>query len=208
MILTGRSPISTLFDPRKDNVIELASRERPGRRQLVEQLFDRHARGLRLFLRGRSVPLDQVEDLVQELFMRLMGVEGLEEKMSDSTGSSRSYLLTMANNMIVDRQRRSRVRHAYAAEQREIEHQRVEERTPERIVAAQLELEAIKAEIMDMRLNWRLAIVLQRFGNMSYEDIASHMGVSVKQVENYIVRAMRRIRKARRKIRSGGERQC
>lgn len=206
MILIGRSQISTLFDPRKDNVIELASRERPGRRQLVEQLFDRHARGLRLFLRGRSVPLDQVEDLVQELFMRLMGVEGLEEKMSDSTGSSRSYLLTMANNMIVDRQRRSRVRHAYAAEQREIEHQRVEERTPERIVAAQLELEAIKAEIMDMRLNWRLAIVLQRFGNMSYEDIASHMGVTVKQVENYIVRAMRRIRKARRKIESAGER--
>ena len=197
-----------MFDPRKDNVIELASRGRPGRRQLVEQLFDRHARGLRLFLRGRSVPLDQVEDLVQELFTRLMGVERLEEKMSDSTGSSRSYLLTMANNMIVDRQRRSRLRHAYAAEQREIEHERVEERTPERIVAAQLELEAIKAVIMDMRLNWRLAIVLQRFGNMSYEDIASHMGVTVKQVENYIVRGMRRIRKARRKIESAGEKQC
>ena len=197
-----------MFDPRKDNVIELASRGRPGRRQLVEQLFDRHARGLRLFLRGRSVPHDRIEDLVQELFTRLMGVERLEEKMSDSTGSSRSYLLTMANNMIVDGQRRSRVRRAYAAEQQEIEHERVEERTPERIVAAQLELEAIKAVIMEMRLNWRLAIVLQRFGNMSYEDIASHMGVTVKQVENYIVRGMRRIRKARRKIESAGEQQC
>lgn len=208
MILIGRCQISSLFDPRKDNVIELASRGRPGRRQLVEQLFDRHARGLRLFLRGRSVPHDRIEDLVQELFTRLMGVERLEEKMSDSTGSSRSYLLTMANNMIVDRQRRSRVRRAYAAEQQEIEHERVEERTPERIVAAQLELEAIKAVIMDMRLNWRLAIVLQRFGNMSYEDIASHMGVTVKQVENYSVRGMRRIRKARRKIESAGEQQC
>ena len=154
------------------------------------------------------VPPNQVEDLVQELFTRLMGVERLEEKMSDSTGSNRSYLLTMANNMIVDRQRRLRVRSAYAAEQGEIERDRVEERTPERIVAAQLELEAIKAVIMDMRLNWRLAFVLQRFGNMSYEDIASHMGVTVKQVENYIVRAMRRIRRERRKIRATGERQC
>lgn len=173
---------------------------------MVEQLFDRHAHRLRLFLRGRSVPPNQVEDLVQELFTRLMGVERLEEKMSDSTGSNRSYLLTMANNMIVDRRRRLRVRRAYAAEQGEIERERVEERTPERIVAAQLELEAIKAVIMDMRLNWRLALVLQRFGNMSYEDIASHMGVTVRQVENYIVRAMRRIRKARRKIRAAGER--
>ena len=175
---------------------------------MVERLFDRHARGLRLFLRGRSVPRNLVEDLVQELFTRLMSVERLEEKMSDSTGSSRSYLLTMANNMIVDRQRRERIRRAYAAERREIEHERVEERTPERIVAAQLELEAVKAVIMDMRLNWRLAIVLQRFGNMSYEDIASHMGVTVKQVENYIVRGMRRIRKARGKIKAAGDSQC
>ena len=197
-----------MFDPRKDNVIALASRERLGRGQLVEQLFDRHARGLRLFLRGRLVPPNQVEDLVQELFTRLLRVNRLEEKMSDSTGSSRSYLLTMANNMIVDKQRRLRVRNAYAAGQREIERERVEERTPERIVAAQLELEAVKAVIMDMRLNWRLAFVLQRFGNMSYEDIASHMGVTVKQVENYIVRAMRRIRKERRKIRAAGEKQC
>ena len=205
MILVGRPQISALFDPRKDNVIELAARGRPGRRQLVEQLFDRHARGLRLFLRGRSVPQEQIEDLVQELFTRLMSVKRLEEKMSDSTGSSRSYLLTMANNMVVDRQRRLRVRRAYAAEQRASEIEQVEERTPERIVAAQLELEAIKAVIMDMRLNWRLAIVLQRFGNMSYEDIASHMGVTVKQVENYIVRAMRRIRKERRKRKAAGE---
>ena len=154
------------------------------------------------------MPRDQVEDLVQELFTRLMGVGRLGEKMSDATGSSRSYLLTMANNMIVDRQRKLRVRNDYAAAQREIEREQIDERTPERIVAAQLELEAMKAAIMDMRLNWRVAFVLQRFRNMSYEDIALHMGVTKKQVENYIVRAMRRIRKARRKIKAAGERSC
>ena len=56
--------MSALFDPRKDNVVELTSRERPGRKQLVEQLFERHAKALRLFLRGRSVPRDRVEDLL------------------------------------------------------------------------------------------------------------------------------------------------
>ena len=145
---------------------------------------------------------------MQELFARLIGVDQLEEKMSDSTGSSRSYLLTMANNMLVDRQRNLRVRSAYSAAQREIERDRMDERTPERIVAAQLELQAIRAVIMDMRLDWRVAIVLQRFRNMSYEEIALHMGVTKRQVENYIVRAMRRIRKARRKIRAAGERSC
>ena len=197
------------MNPRKENIIDLATRERPGRRRLVEQLFDRHAQSLRLFLLGRSVPQDQVEDLVQELFARLIGVERLEEKMSDATGSNRSYLLTMANNLIVDRQRKLRVRSAYAAAaQREVESERMDERTPERIVAAQLELESIKAVIRNMRLNWRVALVLQRFRNMSYEEIALHMGVTERQVENYIVRAMRQIRKARRKIKAAGERSC
>ena len=66
--------------PRNDNIIDLASRERPGRRQLVEQLFDRHAKALRLFLLGWSVPQEEIEDLVQELFTRLMGVDRLEER--------------------------------------------------------------------------------------------------------------------------------
>ena len=161
-----------------------------------------------MFLRGRSVPRDEIEDLVQELFARLMGVDRLEEKMSDPTGSNRSYLLTMANNMILDRQRKSQVRNAYSAAQGEIERERIDERTPERIVAAQLELEAIKAVIMDMRLNWRVAFVLKRFRKMSYEDIALHMGVTEKQVEHYVLRAMRRIQRARGKIKTAGERSC
>ena len=194
------------FIPRNDDIIDLASQSRPGRKRLVEQLFAQHAQALRLFLRGRSVPRDQVEDVVQELFARLMGVARLEEKMSDSTGSNRSYLLTMANNLLVNRQRKRQRRNAYATEQRETGQERMDERTPERIVAAQLELEAMKAAIMDMPLNWRVAFILQRFRNMSYEEIALHMGVQVKQVDNYIVRAMRRIRKTQRKTKAEGDR--
>ena len=198
--------MSRSTSPRNDNIIDLSSRERPRRRQLVEQLFDDHAQALRRFLWGWSFPQEQIDDLVQELFARLMVVDRLEEKMSDSTGSGRSYLLTMANNMIVDAKRKFRVRHAYAATQREIESERIEEQTPERIVAAQLELEAMRAVIRDMRPNWRVAFVLHRFGNMSYADIASHMGATVRQVDRYMLRAMRRIREARRKINGAGER--
>ena len=198
--------MSAAFIPRNDDIIDLASQPRPGRKRLVEQLFDQHAQALRLFLRGRSVPRDQVEDVVQELFTRLMGVARLEEKMSDSTGSNRSYLLTMANNHLVNRRRRHKLRSDYAEAQRGVGRAHMDERTPERIVAAQLELEAMKAAIMDMPLNWRVAFILQRFRNMSYEEIALHMGVRVKQVDNYIVRAMRRIRKTQRKMKSGGER--
>ena len=200
--------MSRLSTPRNDNVIDLAARERPGRRELVEQLFAQHAQAVRLFLRGRAVPHEQIDDVVQELFTRLMGVKRVEERMTDASGSVRSFLLTMTNNLIVDRQRKRQVHIAYAQTQREIEGERVEERTPERIVAAQLELEAIMAVLLDLPLHWRVAFVLQRFRNMSYKDIALHMGVTVRQVQYYLRRAMRRIHKARRKIEAAGEKPC
>ena len=186
----------------------MPSRKRPERRQLVEQLFKRHARALRFFLRGRTVPREQVDDITQELFAHLMEVNGLERKMSDSRGSNRSYLLTMANNMLANRHRRSRVRRAYSAAQLAVERERKEEHSPERIVEAQLELEAIKAVILDMRPHWRAAFVLHRFHNMNYGEIAVYMGLTRKQVEHYILRALRKLRSARRKIRAAGEDWC
>ena len=208
MILIEGMDLRRLSTPRNDNIIELAARERPGRKRLVEELFARHGPALRLFLRGRSVPQEEIEDVVQDLFTRLMDAQRLEEKMAAVTGSNRSYLLSMANGLIVDRRRKRRVHFAYADAQREIEAERREERTPERIVAAQFELEAIKAVILGMPLNWRMALVLQRLRNMSYEDIALHMGVTVRQVERYLGQAARRLHKARRKIEAAGEQPC
>ena len=194
--------------PRNDNIIELGSRERPARRQLIEQLFAQHGPSIRRFLRGRSVRSEEIEDVVQELFARLMSAQGLEEKMTDATGSNRSYLISMASGLISDRRRKQRVRTAYARAQAETEAERVDERTPERIVAAQLELEAIRAVILSLPLNWRVALLLQRLRNLSYEQIALRMGVSVRQVERYLYRATRRLHKARRKIEAAGERPC
>lgn len=200
--------MSRSLTPPIDNVVDLASRGSSSRRQLIEKLFRQHARAVRLYLRGRSVPPDEIEDLVQELFARLLGVKGVEERMTNASGSVRSFLLTMAHNLVVDRQRKRQVRTAYAEAQREIDSEHLDERTPERIVAAQMELEIIKAVLLTMPLHWRVALVLQRVRDMSYEEIALHMGVTVKQVEHYLRRGMRRIRKAQQKIKATGERSC
>lgn len=192
--------------PASSNIVELALRENPGRRQLVNKLFDHHARALRTFLLGRSARRDEIEDLVQELFMRLMAVQRLEEKMAAGTGSNRSYLLTMANNLMVDRQRKERVRNAHAEAQRDVGCEQIDDRSPERILAVQLELEAIRAVVLDLPPHWRAVLVLQRFHNMTYEDIALNLGVTKTQAENYMRRALRKLRKARRKIEAEGER--
>ena len=84
----------------------------------------------------------------------------------------------------------------------------VDERTPEQIVAAQMELEVMKSVIMEMRPTWRQAFVLHRFRNLRYEDIALEMGMTVKQVENAIAQAMKRIRKAKRRMDKVGSKLC
>lgn len=192
----------------EEKVVSLPSRKKLRRRQLVEKLFGRHARALCVFLRGRSVPEEQIDDITQEVFAHLMVVNGLEEKMSDSLGSNRSYLLTMANNMLANRHRKSRVRRAYSAAQLAVERERRDEHSPERIVEAQLELEAIKAVILGMRPHWRAAFVLHRFHNLNYGEIAVYMGLTKKQVEHYILRALRKLRQARRTIQNSGEHWC
>lgn len=200
--------MSRLLTPRNENIVRLADRDRPGRRRLVKRLFDSHAQGLRRFLLGQSVAPEEVEDVVQQLFERLLSMEQLEIKMADATGSSRAYLLAMANSLMVDRRRDQQMREAHAAAQQAIERERSDERTPERIVAAQLEAEAVRAVILDMPLNWRVALVLKRRRHMSYKEIARHMGVSRRQVERYLLRAFKRLRRARRKIEGTGERPC
>ena len=97
------------------------------------------------------------------------------------------------------------IRSNYAARQKGVPSDHIDERTPEEIVTAQLVLEAMRAVILEMRPRWRQAFVLHRFRNMSYEDIALHMDLTVKQVENCIAQAMKRIRKARRRIESAGQ---
>ncbi len=208
LIELRRTSINAAYTRANDNVIDLATRERKGRRRLVEQLFEEHARALRLFLKGRLVPDQDIEELIQELFTRLMSVEALEKKTSESTGSNRAYLLTMANNMLVDLQRKSTLRRTYSSEQAGPEVEPVDERTPEQIVAAQMELEVMKSVIMEMRPTWRQAFVLHRFSNLRYEDIALEMGMTVKQVENAIAQAMKRIRKAKRRMDKAGSKLC
>ena len=51
--------------------------------------------------------------------------------------------------MVVDRQRKARIRSDYVARQKGLDNGQVDERTPEEIVAAQMELEAMRAVILE-----------------------------------------------------------
>ncbi len=189
----------------KDNIVDLMKRQRQTRAEFLQELFEEHVVALRHFIRGHMASEADREDIVQEVFARLMSLDDLEAKMSVRSGSNRAFILSMANSIIVDQERHKRVCRNYNANQKLSEADRVYEISPEHSAVASRDLEIIKSVILEMRPRWRKAFILNRFKHMSYRQVADAMGVSQKQVEHYLANAMGRIRQAERLIKRQGE---
>lgn len=187
------------------NVVGMNGRQRETRKQVLERLFKEHEAAVCAFIRGRIGVAHEPEDIVQEVFLRLAGIDDLVDKMQQSRGSCRAYIFTMANNLVVDLERRNARLRNYETSQRESGEALVEHITPEVAIAAYRDLELVKRVIMDLRPSWRRAFVLSRFKFLSYPQIAERMGVTVKQVENFMTQALSRIRAAERAIKAEGK---
>lgn len=164
----------------------------------LEAMFDEHRQALRAFVAQRAnLEGVDVDDVTQEVFLKIASNKPLLSRLANQGAAARSFLFTMANNLIVDICRKLNVRKKY--------HDVVSEEMRgsvdlERTVIAERELEAIKAVILGLKPEWRETFVLNRFGGMSYREIAEHLDITVKQVENHMARSLMRIRKAQEKL--------
>ena len=141
-----------------------------------------------------------VEDLVQEVYQRLLRMDALTKKLPPGRGSTRSFLLTVANRLIIDRERQHAIRRTYAERLRLLQDSdEACSPSPECIALAMDELQAVASAIEELKPQWRQAFVLARFNHMSYHDVAKTMNVSIKTVEKYIGRALLHLRSTLRR---------
>ncbi len=181
--------------PEQRNRVALKEVRRETREQALDRLFEDHAAALRRFVTARVVGNLDVEDIVQDVYARLARMEGLPGKLSPDNRSTRAFLLTMANRLVIDRERHRGVRRQHR-EQLRLLHDRGNAPSPESIVLARDDLDAAARAIEEMKPRWRRAFVLNRFSHMSYRDVARTMNVSPKTVEKYIGRALLHLRTA------------
>ena len=179
----------------KGKVIDLNKR-RDGRQKSLEHLFREDGRILRGYLFKRLRDESEVEDVVQEVFARLARMPDLERRLEQ--GKNRNFIITVANNLIVDMERKRATRRSYQSSQRHQTDELVYELSPEVEVVAHQELSLVKAAIMKLKPAWRKAFTMSRFHHMTYKEISQEMGVGVKQVENYIINALIELRKVTR----------
>lgn len=144
-----------------------------------------------------------IDDVVQEVFIRLARMDDLPKRLSRQSESNRSFIIAVANNLVLDLEKSRRVRHRYAEnlQAQSGEDNLLQNGTPETIAEARQELEYLRDVIINLNPNWRRAFILNRFKHLSYREIAAVMGVSVKQIDKFMKNALIHIRRAEKEIR-------
>lgn len=179
--------------PGRGKIVDITIKRSGAQRQVLEQLFRQHESELRAFLQVRLGSRADSEDIIQDLFCKLIRVSGLSTQINPHL-NPRAYLFTIANNLLIDHLRKRSVRQAHEMEQEGGLSDVPVHVTPESIVAAHQDLSWVTGVLKQLTPKCRTAFVLKRFQHMGIREIALNMGISESRVNKYIGRAMQALR--------------
>jgi len=128
------------------------------------------------------------EDIAQDTCLRALQLAE-PHKVRDPV----RYLLRIARNLFVDRQRGRQRKAAIFRPLGDAEPKTGDSVDPERILAGRQELELVLAAIEALPPRCREAFKLHRFEGLSYTAIARRMGIGTSMVEKHIAEAMLKI---------------
>lgn len=156
----------------------------------VDLLHARYRERLRNFFAKRLGSISDVEDLIQETFLRLAkperltGIENVE-----------AYVFQVASNLILERGRRRAVRHAESHVELTDELEDVQVFSPERILTSREDLACVVRALQELPERTRAIFVLQRFEGLTYVEIARRFGVTHWAIEKQMTKAIAHLAK-------------
>jgi RNA polymerase sigma-70 factor (ECF subfamily) len=149
-----------------------------------EALFRLHYRPLCIYAKGYLYDLDQAEDLVQELFLRLW----LDRQKQRDVGNVKAYLYAAVRNRCLS---------ALKVAVRVIALEDGREPAAEVSVPEDEHLERIarvQAAIGSLPTERQRIFVMCKYEGLKYQEIADRLGISVKTVENQMGKALKDLR--------------
>ena len=154
---------------------------------LVEEAFQSHHSHLLAYVCYRIGDADDAEDLVQDVFVRLLECGKLLCK-----DTIKSFVFTIANNLITDYLRRYYKKQEVTSYM--MESVKPEVRSFESDIIAR-DLEKHEKAVMHMLPSQRKKIYyMNRFMDMSVEDISVELSLSKRTVENHLLIGRKEIR--------------
>lgn len=176
-----------------DNIVDFHGRSR-SKREFLKRLFDQHETSVKRFLYSRAINSDEVEDITQDVFVRLARMPDLMERVDTDEDRCRSYLFSVAHNIVVDRERHKAIKKRHREGGKLGDPTDVYEISPEMTVSSQQDLKLLERAIVELPENWRTAFLLSRFKYLPQKEIAKKMAITTRTVEKYLAAAIKQLR--------------
>lgn len=157
-------------------------------KQVFEQLFRSCYVPLCNYAAGIVSDKDEAEDIVQQTMITFWE----KRETIEITTSVKLYLYRAVHNQALNKIRHDKVRQVYSKDVQSAGEQESEAASGKIL---QQEMQAKIAEaINQLPDQCRTVFQLSRFENLKYLEIANHLGISVKTVENHMGKALRLMR--------------
>jgi RNA polymerase sigma-70 factor (ECF subfamily) len=168
-----QKPSTAMFSVKDDNALEQLSREFRGSL-------------LRYFAR-RTHDQSELDDLVQEVFVRLLRRGRTSELIGERLSG---YVFETASSVLKDRQRKRMTRCADAHQPFDSDKHFDADFSPEHVLLGKEQLARATAALLELPERTRVIFVLRRLEDMRFKDIAARLNISVSAVEKHMQRAV------------------
>jgi len=154
----------------------------------MEKLFSEFQAPLERYFWKRVRRQEEVDDLIQEVFYRLAArAENTQMEKPEA------YIFQIAANLLRDRARKEITRRASTKQLFDQNENNFEEISPERVLLGKQSLVALKNALNELPERTRVIILLHRFEELKYREIAVRLGISVSSVEKHIMDAIKHL---------------
>lgn len=141
---------------------------------------------LRRFFGKRVKEQHEIDDLVQDVFVRLV-----RKVQADGSQIVAGYVFQTAQSVLNDWLRKRQVRQSAAHEQIGIEAPDLEDgATPERDLVGKQSLASATAAVLELPEVTRTIFLLRRLEGMRYADIARRLHMPISTIEKHMARAV------------------
>src|ERR1700678_4024154 len=154
----------------------------------LNQIF-RHGAALHRYLRRFTSGAEDIEDLVQETYVRIYAIED-----RDAVGSPRALLFRIAHNLAVERARRQISRATDTVADFTPLDVDTLEAPPEEQIDSRRRFESFCAAVDRLPPLCRRVFVLRKVYKLSHTEIAEVLGVSHSTIEKHVAKGLIRCR--------------
>lgn len=184
-------------DDANEEDLALMARVARGDEQAFSLLVEKHQHAVVGTVAKMTNHSSETEDIAQQVFIRLWK----SAKRYQPTAKFTTFLFTITRNLVFNATRKKSRRKEHSLdEQQDDWHRSVEDHNPssrpdQSLEQAELQ-KVIDQAIASLPEKQRLAVVLRRYEQMPYEEIASVLELSVSAVKSQLFRARNSLREA------------